>query len=70
MWTVELTADYRGPRGRIVTDMHRHRVPSMPAAIAIVRRRWQTVSRRHGVQMHVRYTADHGQTIIQCYRRD
>ena len=70
MWTVEITADYRGPRGRIVTDLHRYRLPTMPAALAVVRARWQTVSRRHGTQMHVRYLADNGQTITQRYRRD
>jgi hypothetical protein len=68
-WTVELCADYRGPRGRVVTDLHRHRVASMPAALAIVAARWRTVSRRRGTQMHVRYTADNGQTLTQCYRQ-
>jgi hypothetical protein len=69
-WTVELCADYRGPRGRVVTDLHRHQAASMPAALALVAARWEIVGRRHGTQMHVRLTADNGQTVTQCYRRD
>ncbi len=68
MWTVELQSDYRGPRGRIVTDLHTVQVPTITAAIAVTRQRWKIVSRRYGTAMHVRYTADHGQVIRHAYR--
>lgn len=68
MWTVELQSDYRGPRGRIVTDLHRCTVPTITAAIAITRQRWKIVGRRIGTAMHVRYTADNGQVITHTYR--
>lgn len=70
MWTVELQSEYRGPRGRIVCDLHRHRAVSIDAAIRITAARWQTVSRRRGVQMHARYTADNGQVITRTLRYD
>lgn len=70
MWTVELTADYRGPAGRIVTDMHRHTVRDIHAAVAVTNARWQIVGRRRGTALHARYTADNGQTLTRTIRRD
>lgn len=70
MWTVELTADYRGPRGRIVTDMHRHRVADIPSAVRVTNARWQIVGRRRGTTLHARYTADHGQVIARAIRQE
>jgi hypothetical protein len=68
VWTVELQSDYRGPRGRIVTDCHYAKVATITAAIGLTRDRWRITGRRPGSQMHVRYTADHGQVITHTYR--
>ena len=70
MWTVELTADYRGPRGRIVTDMHRHRVANIDAAVLVTNARWNIVGRRRGTTLHARYTADNGQVITRTIRQE
>lgn len=70
MWTVELTADYRGPAGRIVTDLHRIRVVDINAAVRVTNARWQVVGKRRGTTLHARYTADHGQTLYRTIRRD
>jgi len=70
MWTVELTADYRGPRGRVVTDLHRHRVVNIDAANRVTNARWQIVGRRRGTTMHARYTADNGQVITRTIRQE
>lgn len=70
MWTVELTADYRGPRGRIVTDMHRHTVRDIHAAVAVTNARWQVVGRRRGTTLHARYTADNGQVLTRTIRQE
>lgn len=69
MWLVELTADYRGRHGRIVTDQERLTVPTLQAAIQATAQRWQIVGRRHGTQLHSRYTSDEGQTITRTHRR-
>lgn len=70
MWTVELTADYRGPRGRIVTDLHRHRVVNIDAAVRATNARWNIVGRRRGTTLHARYTADNGQTLYRTLRQE
>lgn len=70
-FTLELTADYAAPGGRIVTDYHAHRLPTMPDALAIMQSQWQRVSRRRGTQLHVRITPDHGSPVVtHRYRRD
>jgi len=71
-FTLELTADYTGPRGRIVTDYHCHRLPTMPDALHIMDATWQRVSRRRGTQLHARITADYGGPAIvtRRFRRD
>jgi hypothetical protein len=70
VWTVELTADYRGPRGRIVTDLHRSTAPNITAAVRITSARWQIVGRRRGTTLHARYTADNGQVITRTIRQE
>lgn len=71
-FTLELTADYSAPHGRIVTDYHLHRLPTMPDALQIMEATWQRVSRRRGTQLHARITADHGGPAIvtRRFRRD
>lgn len=69
-FTLELSADYRGPRGRIVTDYHHHRLPTMADTLSVMNATWQRVSRRRGTQLHVRITGDAGLTITRCLRRD
>lgn len=69
-FTLELTADYRGPRGRVVTDYHRHRLPTMPDTLNVMDATWQRISRRRGTQLHVRITGDAGLTITRTMRRD
>lgn len=69
-FTVELTADYRGPRGRIVTDCHYHRSPTMGAALAVTQATWERISRRRGTQLHARITGDAGTIVTRRYRRD
>lgn len=69
-FTIELTGDYLAPRGRIVTDYHTHRAPTMPAALAIMEQTWQRISRRRGTQLHVRITGDAGTIVTRRYRRD
>jgi len=70
MWTVELTADYHHRSGRVVTDLHRHRVTTIGEALAITDAHWARVSRRRGVQLHVRYTGDAGAIVTKRFRRD
>lgn len=69
-FTLELTADYRGARGRIVTDYQRHRLPTMPDTLNVMNATWQRISRRRGTQLHVRITGDAGLTITRTMRRD
>ena len=70
-FTLELSADYHGPQGRIVTDYHNHRLPTMADALSVMASTWQRVSRRRGTQLHVRITPDHGQPIVtRRFRRD
>lgn len=70
-FTLELTADYAGPRGRIVTDYHQHRLPTMADTLAVMQSHWQRVSRRRGTQLHVRIIPDHGSPIVtRRFRRD
>jgi hypothetical protein len=69
--TLELSADYHGPQGRIVTDYHNHRLPSITAALAVTESTWQRVGRRRGTQLHVRITPDDGMPIVtRRFRRD
>jgi phage gp16-like protein len=68
-WTVETTADYRSPRGRIVTAMHRDTCQTAGEAAAMVRHRWRQV-RRRGAQLHAVLTADNGQTFRRTIRQD
>jgi hypothetical protein len=70
-WTIELTADYRGPRGRVVTDyQHRRETITLPQCLAVVEQQWQVVSRRRGTQLHAILTADTGEIIRRTMRRD
>ena len=70
MWTVELTADYRGPYGRIVTDYRTQRTRTALEAVTVADHHWQRVGRRRGTQLHLRATADTGETVTRSYRRD
>jgi hypothetical protein len=70
-WTIELTADYRGPRGRVVTSQHTSRVQAtLPQCLALVEQHWQRVGRRRGTQLHATLTADTGEILRRCLRRD
>lgn len=70
-FTLELTADYAAPHGRIVTDYHSHRLPTMADTLRIMDAHWQRISRRRGTQLHVRITPDHGAPIVtKRFRRD
>lgn len=70
-WTVEMTADYRGPHGRVVTSSHIRRYQlTLPQCLARVETEWQRVSRRRGTQLHATLTADTGETIRRTMRRD
>lgn len=70
IWTVELTADYAAPRGRIVTDHLSVKLPTLTAAVQITDARWRTVGRRRGTTLHARYTGPNGQTIVRTFRRE
>jgi len=70
-YTLEMTADYAAPRGRIVTDYHCHRLPTLPDAIRIMEAHWARLSRRRGTQLHSRISPDHGLPVLtRRYRRD
>ena len=69
-FTLEMTADYRGPRGRIVTDYHCHRIPTMAGCLSVMNSTWQRVGRRIGTQLHVRITGDAGTIVTRRFRRD
>ena len=70
MYTVELTADYASPHGRIVTDHTTAEVPTLPAAIQLTDARWQVVGRRRGSTLHARFTGPDGVTIVRTLRRE